>query len=119
MLPIFLGWSSGGQIFDHVAPQVIANQVRVPPVVVQQALHPIGSGVASPLRQLLAVLALHRAEQPLQIIQRPTARLRTPEPSRDALVHPLNALGPLSDFRNLIPHHSLIVPILSAFNPRL
>ena len=68
---------SVGQMPDHVVFQVISNQVRVPPIVVQQALWH-----ARLLRQLPTVLALHRTEQPSQICT--TAR-GTPEPWRDAL----------------------------------
>ena len=37
---------------DHVALQFMANLVRVPPVVAQKVLQTVGSGGASPVRQL-------------------------------------------------------------------
>ena len=99
-------------MLDHVGFQVIANQVRVPPVVVQQALHPIGSGIARLLRQLPAVLPLHEAQQSSQVVQNPPARLGTPEPPRDALMHLFDALSPPGDLSHLIPVpcHSLTSP---------
>ena len=51
------------QMLHNIVPEVIPDQVRIPPVVVQQALHSIGSGVARLLRQLPAVLSLHGTEQ--------------------------------------------------------
>ena len=68
-------------------------------------LHPIVCGIPRLLRQLLAVLALHRTEQPFQIVQRSSARLRTPEPSRNALVYPVDTLSPPGDLCHLIPMH--------------
>ena len=44
-------------MLHNIVPEVIPDQVRVPPVVVQQALHPFGSGVARLLGQLPAVLS--------------------------------------------------------------
>ena len=38
---------SVGQVFHNVVPEVVANQVGVPTVAGQQALHPVRSGVAS------------------------------------------------------------------------
>ena len=51
---------SVSQVLHYVALQVITDQAGVPLVGGQQALHPIGSGVARLLCQLPAVLALHR-----------------------------------------------------------
>ena len=52
------------------------------------------------------VLAFYRAEQPFQVPQGPPARLRPPEPAGNALVHPLNALGPPGDLRHLVSPNS-------------
>ena len=93
-------------MLHQVVFQVIANQVRVPTVVVQQALHTVGCGVASLLRQLPTVLALHCTEQTTQVVQNPAARLRSPESSRDASMHLVDALGPPGDFRHLIFHNN-------------
>ena len=105
-------------MLHNIVPEVIANQVRVPPVVVQQALHPVGSGLASLLRQLPAVLALHRAQQSPQVLQRPPARLRPPEPPRNALMHPLDALGPPGHLRHLVSpnNHHVTSSILNCPN---
>ena len=89
-------------MLHHVVPEVIPNQVRVPPVVVQQALHSVGSGVARLLGQLPAVLVLCRAEQSPQIGQSPAARLRSPEPGGDALMHSFDAICPPGHFRYFI-----------------
>ena len=96
------------QMLHHVVPEVITNQVRVPPVVVKQALHSVGCTVASLFGQLPAVLALHRTEQPSQIGQSPSARLGPPEPGGDALMRPFYAIGPQDHFRRLVScnkHH--------------
>ena len=95
-------------MLHHVVPEIIPNQVRVPPVVVKQVLHPVGGGIPSLFRQLPAVLALHRTEQPSQICQSPAARLRPPEPPGDALVYLFYAIAPPGHFLHLISpnnHH--------------
>ena len=90
------------QMLRHIARQVVANQVGIPPVAGEQALHPVWCGVARLFSKLPAVLALHRAEQPFQIIQCPPARLRTPEPPRNAFVYPFDPLRPPGHFRHFI-----------------
>ena len=106
---------SVGQILHHMPPRIIAEQVGIPAVVVQRALHSVGSGVARPLRQRPAVLALHRAKPPLQVFQHTTARLGTPEPHSDTLVHPVQSLGPPGNLRHVIstPNHALTSAALS------
>ena len=81
-------------MLNNVSSQIVTDQVGVPPVGGQKALHPVGSGVAGPLGQLPAVLALHRTQQTPQVVQCPPARLRTLEPPGNALMHLLDALGP-------------------------
>ena len=91
-----------------VATEIIAHQVGVPHVAGQQALHPIGSGVANLLRQLPAVLSLYRAEQSPQVLQCPPTWLGPPKPSRNKPVYLFNTLGPPAHLRHLIPvrcHH--------------
>ena len=70
------------------------NDKQKKPGVVQQALHPIGSGIARLLRQLPAVLPLHEAQQSSQVVQNPPARLGTPEPPRDAQNAPFRCPQP-------------------------
>ena len=88
-------------MLHHVVPEIVANQVGVPDVGGQQALHPIGGGVPRLLRQLPAVLAFHGTEQPSQVVQRPPTRLGTPESSRNALVYPFDSLGPTGHLRHI------------------
>jgi hypothetical protein len=103
------------QMLHNVVPEIISNQVGVPDVGGKQALHPVGSGIARLLRQLPAVLALYPAEQPLQILQGPPTRLTTPEPSRDAPMHPLDAFGPSGHF--ISPNnHRLTSPLIDCPN---
>ena len=89
-------------MLHNVVPEIIAHQVGVPTVAVQQPLHPVGSGVARLLRQLPAVLALDRTDQSPQIVQHPPARLRTPEPSGNADVNLFNSFGPPGYFRQFL-----------------
>ena len=99
----------------HVPGQIAPDQVGIPLIGGQKALHPIGSGVAGPFRQLPAILALHRTQQSPKIVQHPAARLRPPEPSRNALVHLFNTLGPPGHLRHLIntDNHRLTSALLT------
>ena len=112
----------GAQLLDHVVPEVIANQVRIPAIGGQQALHPVGSCVARLLRQLPPVLALDRADQSPQVVQYPPPRLRAPEPSGNAGMNLLNPFGPVGHFRQFLftrrhrrtpsPDNSLFYPLI-------
>ena len=97
----------GAQMLDHVVPEVIANQVRIPAIGGQQGLHPVGCGIPRLLRQLPPVLALDRADQSPQVVQYPPARLRAPEPSGNAGMNLLNPFGPAGHFRQFLftPRH--------------
>ena len=113
---------SGGQMLHHVVPEVIANQVRIPAIGGQQALHPVGCGIPRLLRQLPPVLALDRADQSPQVVQYPPARLRAPEPSGNAGMNLLNPFGPAGHFRQFLftrrhrrtpsPDNSLFYPLI-------
>ena len=94
-------------MLHHVGFHVITNQVRIPPIVVQQALHPVGCGIPRLLRQLPTVLALYGADQSPQVVQYPPARLRAPEPSGNAGMNLLNPFGPAGHFRQFLftPRH--------------
>ncbi len=70
------------EVLHHIRPQVNTHLPRVPPGVVQQPLHPIRRGVPGRLRQLPAVLALHRSQQPRHIRPRLPPRLDPAEPAR-------------------------------------
>ena len=98
-------------MLHHISPQVVADQIRVPPGGGQQPLHPIGGALAGMLGQLPAVLATHVAEQPLQIGQHPPTWLSAGEPPRDPGVQrpkprrpPLNLLDScLVGLRHVLP----------------
>ena len=96
-------------MLNHVSRRIVANQIGIPPVGGEQALHPVGRGAASLLRQLPAVLALHRTQQSSKIVQNPPPGLLPPEPPRDAPVYLINAVCPPAHFRHFIPMtcHSL------------
>ena len=51
-------------------------------------------------------LRCHRADQSPQILQRPPPRLRTPEPSGDALMHLFDAIGPPDHLSHLVSINS-------------
>ena len=68
------------QMLDHIGPQIVAHRVRVPAHPAQELLHPVRRPIPGRLRQLPALLALHRRQQPLQIGRRPPPRLDPPEP---------------------------------------
>src|SRR3954453_6850763 len=67
-------------MLHHVGPQVVTDRIGVPAHAGEEVLHPVGRAVARRLRQLPAVLASHRREQPAQVGQRPPAWLDPPEP---------------------------------------
>ena len=55
------------QVLDYIGAQIIAHGVGIPVHAGQEILHAIGCHVAGGFRQVPAVLALERREQPLQI----------------------------------------------------
>jgi hypothetical protein len=71
------------QVLQHIGAQVITDRVGVPVGRGQQPLHPVWGPLAGVLGQLPAVLPPHVTQQPAQVGQRPPARLRPGEPSRD------------------------------------
>ena len=78
--------------------QVIADQIGVPVVGGEQALDTIRGRVASELRELPAILALDRAEQPFQISQGPLAGLMPTKTRGDARMHHRQSLCPACHF---------------------
>jgi hypothetical protein len=74
------------QVFDGVLAQVITHAVSVPAGAVEQPLHPIRGQLPGLFSQPPAVLALQRAEQPLQVPKGSAARLDASEPRPDPLV---------------------------------
>ena len=69
------------QMLGHIGPQIVADRVRVPAHPAQELLHPVRRPVPGRLRQLPAVLALHRRQQPLADRPPPAAAAR---PARTA-----------------------------------
>ena len=85
-------------------------------------------GVALPARSASCqpLLRATGLERTFQIVQYPLAWLRTPEPSRNTLMQPLDALGPLDTPTTLSSapatassHHPLTALILRSLNLRL
>jgi hypothetical protein len=72
-------------MLDDIRPQIIPDRFGVPTHPAQQVLHPVRVAIACRLRQLPAVLALHRRQQTAQVGQRAPARLHAPEPRRQPL----------------------------------
>jgi hypothetical protein len=66
----------------HVTTQVITDLAGIPPGTIQQPLHPVRRRVPGRLRQLPAVLALQRGQQPHQVQPSLPPRLHPPEPAR-------------------------------------
>jgi hypothetical protein len=89
------------QVLDHIAAQVVADQVRVPPGGGQQPLHPVRGALPGMLGQLSAILAAHVAQQPRQIRQHAPARLDAGEPTADPGVQRLQPGRPRLYFLNL------------------
>jgi hypothetical protein len=71
------------QVLDHIAAQVLSDQIWIPPGSRQQPLHAVWSALTGVLGQLPAVLARHVAQQAAQVGQRPPARLGADKPLRD------------------------------------
>jgi hypothetical protein len=65
---------AGAQLVEHIAAQVIAHLVDVPPVEVQQPLHTIRAQLTGLLSDRPGVLPLRTREQPEQIQPRPGRR---------------------------------------------
>jgi site-specific DNA recombinase len=89
------------QVLDHIAAQVVPDQIRVPVGGGQQPLHPVRGGLASMLGQLPTVLATHVANQPTQIRQHPPPWLGADEPTRDPGVQRLQPRRPPPYFLDL------------------
>ena len=70
------------QALGHIAPQIVADDVRIPAHPAQKLLHPVRRPVPGRLGQLPSVLALDRRHQPPQIRRRPPSWLDPPEPRR-------------------------------------
>jgi hypothetical protein len=81
-------------VLHHIAAQVVADTVRVPPGGGQQPLHPIRGALPSVLGQLPAILAAHVANQPTQLRQYPPAGLGAGEPTADLGVQRLQPHRP-------------------------
>src|SRR4051812_49699821 len=95
------------QVLDHITATQVARLVLVPQDMRQNPLGAPGAAVPDRFGQLPAVLALGRAEQPLQIQTRLAPRLRTPEqlthpPLQLRQRHPANPAG-----FNTIPNQNL------------
>jgi hypothetical protein len=90
-------------MLDHIGPQIVAHRVSIPEHPRQEILHPIGRGITGRLRQLPAVLALHRRQKPLQIRRRPPPRLHPPKARCNPPGQPIQPLRPV---RSIIhPNH--------------
>lgn len=73
----------GAQVFDGIGADVVANSIRVPAGVAQQALHRPGPGMGGLFGQLPAVLPLDTRQQPEQVGAGGRSGLHPPEPARD------------------------------------
>jgi hypothetical protein len=85
------------QVLHYIGTQIVADPIGVPVGGGKQPLHAVGGALVGVLGQLPAVLAVHVAEQAAQIGQRPPARLRAGEPSRDPGVQALQPSRPRVD----------------------
>ena len=54
------------QMLDHIGPQIVAHRVGIPAHPAQELLHPVRRPIPGRLRQLPAVLALDRRQEPLR-----------------------------------------------------
>jgi hypothetical protein len=88
-------------VLDHIAAQIIPDQVGIPVGGGQQPLHPIRGGLAGVLGQLPAVFPCHGAQQSAQIGQHPPARLGPHEPTRDPGVQAVQPRRPRLHFLDL------------------
>ena len=86
------------QVLDHVAAQVVADQIRIPVGGGHEPLHAVWGALAGVLGQLPAVLARYVAEQAAQVGQRPLARLGADKPPCDPGVQGIQPSRPCLDF---------------------
>jgi hypothetical protein len=86
-------------MLQHIRAQVVADRIRIPLRASQQTLHAVGPLLTRMFGQLPAVLALHRAEQSIDIPPHPLALLGAREAWPDALLDLVPLPGPGSDFR--------------------
>src|SRR5215208_540379 len=89
------------EVLDHIAAQVVPDQLRIPAGRGQQSLHPVRGALPGMLGQLPAVLATHVAYQPTQIRQHPPTRLGAGEPTADPGVQRLQPCRPRLYFLDL------------------
>jgi hypothetical protein len=69
----------GGEVFGDIGAQVITHSVGVPPVLVEQPLHPVRGAVTDRFRDRPTVLARHRRQQPQQVSAGTSTRLNPSE----------------------------------------
>ena len=82
------------QVLDHVGAQIIAHGVGIPVHAGEEVLHAIGAGIAGGFRQMPAVLARERREQPLQIGPGASARFDAAEPGSNPGDEIIQLIGP-------------------------
>jgi hypothetical protein len=90
-------------VLDHIAAQVVADQLRVPVGGGQQPLHPIRGGLPGVLGQLPTVLTPDWANQPTQVRQHPPPWLGPGEAARDPGGQRLQPRRPPPDFLDRCP----------------
>jgi hypothetical protein len=77
------------QLFNDVFPQHVVCSIGIPLRSLEQVLYAVGCRFADPLSELPAVLALDRAQQALQVRERPLSGLGTPEQFSESMVQHL------------------------------
>jgi hypothetical protein len=92
---------------DHIGPQVIAHLIGIPAHAGEKILYTVRRSVACMLGQLPAVLALHRAEQTLQIGPDPPARLDPAKTWRDLLDQLIQSTRPIDSLIHCGHDHAL------------
>jgi hypothetical protein len=76
----------GAKVLHHVSAQIVAHGVGIPLRSSEQALHPVGRCLTCDFRDLPAVLAGTRAEQPVQIAECATPWFHAPEVASNPLM---------------------------------
>jgi transposase len=71
------------QVLDHVGAQVLTHGARIPAGRGNEALHPVGRGLARPFGELPAIAPLGAWEHRLEVGARPASRLRSAEVGRN------------------------------------
>ena len=82
------------EMLNRIGPQVIAHRISIPVHAREKILHAVWCGVTGRFRQVPAVLALERRQQPLEIGARPPARLDAGEARGYAGEEIIQLIGP-------------------------